>query len=200
MHTRLLELSGRAIDRVGVFFRYTFERPIVTTEANHFDLSDTNSYYFLFALNYNGKGKHSTKGASGSATSFASTVAATGVTSKFSSEQKIAHGIMMILAWVFLSPVATFTARFTKEILPAWKWFKTHMIMQIAAVTLTVRAANSLPFFAKLTRASQHATRRYSGSLLLHRMRTSSLAHSWRLSAKERPLNAVKHTFNLEWL
>lgn len=124
----------------GGIVQYTFERPIATNVSQHYDLSASNSYYLLYALNFNGQGKHTFKGTTKSQVSFASTSVAQAEVSKFSSAAKIAHGIMMILAWIFLSPVATFTARFTKDILPAMKWFNTHKYMQITAVVLTILA------------------------------------------------------------
>jgi len=129
----------------GAVTQFSFLRPVAKDQADpesayHYDLSASNSYTFLAALNYNGNSKHQHKFASESTGSFATSGTYTLATSTFSSKAKIAHGIMMILAWVFFSPVATFTARFTKQVNPRWKWFKAHMYMQIAAVSLTVLA------------------------------------------------------------
>lgn len=51
---------------------------------------------------------------------------------------KAAHGILMIVAWVVLSPLATFTARYLKFAGPIW--FRSHRNMQVVAYVLTIVA------------------------------------------------------------
>ena len=56
---------------------------------------------------------------------------------KFSSESKMAHGAIMVFAWIFLCPTAVFDARAAKGVLGPL-WFQLHRAMQTIAVLLTV--------------------------------------------------------------
>jgi hypothetical protein len=55
---------------------------------------------------------------------------------------KIAHGVIMAVAWAFLFPIGVFYARFGKSILPASgpkaRWFVTHRAVQSAGLVVAV--------------------------------------------------------------
>ena len=46
----------------------------------------------------------------------------------------VAHGAIMFVAWLFLSPVASFIARQLKQQLGGPRWFDLHRYMQVCAV------------------------------------------------------------------
>eukprot|EP00041_Stephanoeca_diplocostata_P013671 m.241753 g.241753 ORF g.241753 m.241753 type:complete len:634 (+) comp19422_c0_seq1:174-2075(+) len=121
----------------GAVVQYSWERPVAGA-GNRVPFGDDDEYFLLFAMGAT-ESKHTNKGASGGRVLLSSTTAVGAEETKFSSTHKIVHGAMMVLAWVFLSPVASFTARFSKRIVEPI-WFKMHMYMQISAVFLTIVA------------------------------------------------------------
>jgi hypothetical protein len=50
-----------------------------------------------------------------------------------SNKGRIAHGALMLLAWLLFSPVASFIARQLKQQLGGGKWFDLHRYMQVSA-------------------------------------------------------------------
>jgi hypothetical protein len=52
------------------------------------------------------------------------------------------HGSIMIVAWLFLSPVGTFVARHLKQQLGGAWWFNLHRAAQVLAVLFTIVAAS----------------------------------------------------------
>eukprot|EP00039_Didymoeca_costata_P032029 m.36600 g.36600 ORF g.36600 m.36600 type:complete len:614 (-) comp9156_c0_seq1:1321-3162(-) len=58
-------------------------------------------------------------------------------TFKFATKGNIAHGAIMILAWMLLSPIGTIFARYAKHI-GGRNWFLTHRTLQASAVGFTI--------------------------------------------------------------
>ena len=58
----------------------------------------------------------------------------------FATKGNLAHGALMILAWIVFSPMGTAFARYGKH-LGGPVWFKSHMYLQCAAVFTTIIAA-----------------------------------------------------------
>ena len=118
-----------------------FRRPQAAS-GNRKDLTGTADYVLLGAYGETSgspedMNQHIRKSASSGAVSMAEAGLIGANVAKFSSGSKMAHGAMMVFAWVFLCPTAIFDARAAKGVLGPL-WFQLHRAMQTLAVLLTI--------------------------------------------------------------
>lgn len=118
----------------GTSAQVVFERPAAAS-GNRKSMATTG--FILMATgaapsSYHGQNKL----ASPAAVTFADASTTVAVASVFGNSKKMAHGAMMVFAWVFLGPTAMFDARFMKKVLDPL-WFKIHMYSMITVVALT---------------------------------------------------------------
>jgi len=118
-----------------------FRRPQAAS-GNRKDLTGTADYVVLGAYGTTSgspedMNQHTRKSASSGAVSMATAGLIGANVAKFSSGSKMAHGCIMVFAWVFLCPTAIFDARAAKGVLGPL-WFQLHRAMQTIAVLLTI--------------------------------------------------------------
>lgn len=135
--------SGVTGSRNSTALEVEFARQLTPINENDADFSSTdNTYHILVAFGNGDFSKHAATGASGAPIVSSSDINlqdSADVSSANPTNARtatIAHGIVMVTAWIFLSPTATFIAHNLKFVGPTW--FLLHKYMQLAAILLTI--------------------------------------------------------------
>jgi hypothetical protein len=116
-----------------------FRRPLAASSNGNRISADAN-VFTLWATGPMSGGtplQHTAK-SFGSSTSLAAVGAVDVTIVKFATGLKQAHGLCMILAWIFLCPTAIIDARAAKGVLTKGGWYRLHRNCQMLAVVLTI--------------------------------------------------------------
>eukprot|EP00054_Salpingoeca_dolichothecata_P027288 m.199540 g.199540 ORF g.199540 m.199540 type:complete len:631 (-) comp25918_c0_seq3:106-1998(-) len=138
-------LSFIAGERSDGFLEVEFSRTLASTSDKDIDMTTSASYYYMLVAQGPAVfGEHPASGQSNgpilsdSKVNLHSTAPVSASLATKASTATIAHGSLMIAAWVGFAPVGTFMARFLKYPLGAPLWFNLHFYVQIFVVMLTV--------------------------------------------------------------